>query len=154
MNLTESVVEEAALDWFRKLGYSVIGGPDMPPGIGALRAGYGEVVLESVLRDAVARLNPDLPAEAVDDAVRRLIRPEGSTLEARNRAFHRMAVEGVTVEYRDGGGAVRGAQVRVVDFDEPDNDDWLVVNQFTVVENEHERRPDLVVFVNGLPMTL
>ena len=152
--LTESVVEDAALDWFRKLGYSVIGGPDMPPGVGALRAGYGDVVLESVVRDAVARLNPDLPAEAVDDAVRRLIRPEGSTLAARNRAFHRMAVEGVAVEYRDGDGAVRGAQVRVLDFDEPDNDDWLVVNQFTVVENKHERRPDLVVFVNGLPLAV
>ena len=154
MNLTESVVEAAALDWFRKLGYSVIGGPDMPPGVGALRAGYGEVVLESVLHGSVARLNPDLPAEAVDDAVSRLTRPEGSTLEARNRAFHRMAVEGVTVEYRDDGGAVRGAQVRVLDFDEPDNDDWLVVNQFTVVENKHERRPDLVVFVNGLPLAV
>ena len=152
--LTESVVEAAALDWFRKLGYSVIGGPDMPPGVGALRAGYGDVVLESVVRDAAARLNPDLPAEAVDDAVRRLIRPEGSTAEARNRAFHRMAVDGVAVEYRDGGGAVRGAQVQVLDFDEPDNDDWLVVNQFTVVENKHERRPDLVVFVNGLPLAV
>ena len=152
--LTESVVEAAALDWFRKLGYSVIGGPDMPPGVGALRAGYGDVVLESVVRDAAARLNPDLPAEAVDDAVRRLIRPEGSTVEARNRAFHRMAVEGVTVEYRDDDGAVRGAQVQVLDFDEPDNDDWLVVNQFTVVENKHERRPDLVVFVNGLPLAV
>ena len=150
--MTESVVEEAALDWFRKLGYSVIGGPDMPPGAGALRAGYGDVVLESVLRDAVARLNPGLPAEACDDAVRRLTRPEGSTLEARNRAFHRMVVDGVTVEYRDDGGPVRGAQARVLDFDEPDDDDWLVVNQFTVVENEHERRPDLVVFVNGLPL--
>ena len=154
MNLTESVVEAAALDWFRKLGYSVIGGPDMPPGVGALRAGYGDVVLESVVRDAAARLNPDLPAEAVDDAVRRLIRPEGSTVEARNRAFHRMAVEGVAVEYRDGDGTVRGAQVQVLDFDEPDNDDWLVVNQFTVVENKHERRPDLVVFVNGLPLAV
>ena len=152
MTLTESVVEEAALDWFRKLGYSVIGGPDMPPGAGALRAGYGDVVLESVLRDAVARLNPGLPAEARDDAVRRLTRPEGSTLEARNRAFHRLLVDGVTVEYRDGGGAIRGAQVRVLDFDEPDNDDWLVVNQFTVVENRRTRRPDVVVFVNGLPL--
>ena len=150
--MTESVVEEAALDWFRKLGYGVIGGPDMPPGAGALRSGYGDVVLESVLRDAVARLNPGLPAEACDDAVRRLTRPEGSTLEARNRAFHRMVVDGVTVEYRDDGGPVRGAQVRVLDFDEPDADDWLVVNQFTVVENERERRPDVVVFVNGLPL--
>ena len=78
--LTESVVEDAALDWFRTLGYDVIGGPDMPPGVGALRADYGQVVLASVLRGVVARLNPDLPAEACDDAVRRLTRPEGSTL--------------------------------------------------------------------------
>ena len=154
MILTESVVEDAALDWFRKLGYHVISGPDMPPGAGMLRADYGDVVLGSSLRGAVARLNPDLPAEARDDAVRRLTRPEGATLEARNRAFHRMAVDGVTVEYRDGGGALRGAQVRVLDFDEPGNNDWLAVNQFTVVENRHERRPDLVLFVNGLPLAV
>ena len=154
MILTESVVEDAALDWFRKLGYHVIGGPDMPPGVGALRADYGEVLLESVLQDAVARLNPDLPTEAHDDAVRRLTRPEGSTLEARNRAFHRMAVEGIAVEYRDADGAVRGAQVCVIDFDAPDKNDWLAVNQFTVVENRHERRPDVVLFVNGLPLAV
>ena len=154
MILTESVVEDAALDWFRKLGYDVIGGPDMPPGVGALRADYGEVVLESVLSGAVARLNPALPAEAQDDAVRRLTRPEGATLEARNRAFHRMAVEGVTVEYRDGDGAIRGAQVKVIDFDAPDDNDWLAINQFTVVENRHERRPDMVLFVNGLPLAV
>ena len=152
--LSESVVEAAALDWFRKLGYHVIGGPDMPPGVGGLRADYGEVVLDSSLRGAVARLNPGLPAEAQHDTVRRLTRPEGSTQEVRNRAFHRMAVEGVTVEYRDGDGAVRGAQVRVLDFDEPDNNDWLAVNQFTVVEKKHERRPDLVLFVNGLPLAV
>jgi len=154
VTLTESVVEAAALDWFRKLGYNVVGGPDMPPGAGALRAGYGDVVLAPVLRGAVARLNPGLPAEARDDAVRRLTRPEGATLEARNRAFHRMAVDGVTVEYRDGGGAVRGAQARVLDFDAPDGNDWLAVNQFTVVENRRERRPDVVLFVNGLPLAV
>ncbi len=86
--------------------------------------------------------------------MRRLTRPEGATIEARNRAFHRMAVEGVTVEYRDAEGAVRGAQVKVIDFDAPDANDWLAVNQFTVVENRHERRPDLVLFVNGLPLAV
>ena len=154
MILTESVVEDAALDWFRKLGYHVIGGPDMPPGVGALRADYGEVVLESVLQGAVARLNPGLPTEAREDAVRGLTRPEGSTLEARNRAIHRMAVDGVTVEFPARDGAVRGAQVRVLDFDEPDNNDWFAVNQFTVVGNRHERRPDMVLFVNGLPLAV
>ena len=97
-------------------------------------------------------INPSLPPEALDDAFRRLSHPDGPTLEARNRAFHRMLVDGVTVEYRTNDGAVRGAQARVIDFDTPANNDWLAVNQFTVVENKHERRPDVVLFVNGLPL--
>ena len=152
--LTESLVEDAALDWFRGLGYNVISGPDMPPGPLALRENYADVVFPSAVRGALTRLNSTLPTEALDDAWRRLTRPEGSTLEARNRAFHRMAVDGVEVEYRDDDGTVRGAQVRVFDFDEPANNDWLAVNQFTVVENKHERRPDIVLFVNGLPLAV
>ena len=102
----------------------------------------------------MGRINPDLPDEALDDAFRKLTRPEGSTLEARNRAFHRMLVDGVTVEYRNAEGAVRWAQAQVVDFDDPDKNDWLAVNQFTVTENKHERRPDVVLFINGLPLAL
>ena len=102
----------------------------------------------------LGRINPNLPNEALDDAFRKLARPEGSTLEARNRAFHRMLVDGVTVEYRNAEGAIRGAQARVIDFDDPDKNDWLAVNQFTVTENKHERRPDIVLFINGLPLTL
>ena len=151
---TESIVEQAALDWFRALGYSVVGGPDMPPGPHALRASYADTILPSVVRDTLARLNPTLPAEALDDAFRKLTRPEGSTLEARNRAFHRMAVDGVTVEYRDERGAIRGAQVQVFDFETPSNNDWLAVNQLTVIEGNHERRPDVVLFVNGLPLAI
>ena len=130
-------------------------GPDIAPDtLGAERAEYGEVVLGRRLRDAFARLNSDLPASALDDAFRKLTRPEGSALESRNRAFHRMLVDGVTVEYRNTDGAVRGAQSRVIDFDDPANNDWLAVNQFTVVENRHERRPDVVLFVNGLPLAV
>ena len=152
-SFSESVVEQAALAWLKSHGWSVAHGPDIAPDTtGAERTGYGEVVLERRLRDALARLNPDLPASALDDAFRRLTRPEGSTLEARNRAFHRMAVDGVTVEHRTDNGAIRGAQVRVIDFDDPANNDWLAVNQFTVVENKYERRPDVVLFVNGLPL--
>ena len=150
--LTESMVEDAALDWFRGLGYNVVSGPEMPPGPHALRESYADVVFPSAVRGAFQRLNQNLPAEALDDAWRKLTLPEGPTLEARNRAFHRMAVDGVTVEYRDGSGTVRGAQARVLDFDEPAKNDWLAVNQFTVVENKHERRPDIVLFVNGLPL--
>ena len=153
--ITESVVEEAALSWLADLGWQVAHGPDIVPDtLGAERAEYGEVVLGRRLRDAFARLNSDLPASAFDDAFRKLTRPEGSTLESRNRAFHRMLVDGVTVEYRTADGSVHGAQVRVIDFDDPANNDWLAVNQFTVVENKHERRPDVVLFVNGLPLAV
>ena len=104
------------------------------------------------LRDALARLNSDLPADALEDAFRKLARSEGPTLETRNRTFHRMLVDGVTVEYRTDTGAVRGAQARVVDFDDPRNNDWLAVSQFSVAENRRMRRPDIVLFVNGLPL--
>ena len=128
-------------------------GPDIAPDTpSAERNDYGQVVLERRLCDALAELNSSLPASALDDAFRKLTRPEGATLEARNRAFHRMLVEGVTVEYRDTDGRVRGDQVRVIEFETPTNNDWLAVNQFTVTENRNTRRPDVAMFVNGLPL--
>ena len=154
-SFTESEVEDAALEWFEGLGWKVAHGPEIAPHTsGAERTDYREAVLEHRLRGALDRLNPDLPAEALEDACRKITRPERSTLESRNRAFHRLLVDGVTVEYRTDGGAVRGAQVSVLDFDNPANNDWLAVNQLTVVEGEHERRPDIVLFVNGLPLGL
>ena len=152
--LTESMVEDAALDWFRALGYHVVGGPDEAPGPHALRKSYADVMSASAVRGAVERLNPDLPEEALDDALRKLTRPEGATLEARNRAFHRMLVDGVAVEHRTASGDIRGAQVRAIDFDEPDENTWSAINQFTVVENGNTRRPDIVVFVNDLPLAV
>ena len=109
-------------------------------------------MLERRLRDALARLNPDLPLDALDDAFRKLTRPEGSTLEARNRAFHRMLVAGVNVEYRTAGGAIRGDQAAVIDYANPAANDFLAVNQVTVTERERTRRPDVLLFVNGLPL--
>ena len=151
--VSESVVEDAALDWLESLGWSVAHGPDIAPDtLAAERADYGQVVLGQRLRDALTQLNENLPAEALEGAFRKLNRPEGTSTETRNRAFHRMLVEGVTVEYRADNGVIRGAQARVIDFDVPANNDWLAVNQFTVVENNHERRPDIVLFVNGLPL--
>ena len=154
-SFTETEVEDAALDWLAGCGWSVAHGPDIAPDApDAERADYGAVVLEGRLRGALERLNPDLPAEALDDAFRKLTRPEGATVEVRNRTFHRMIVDGVTVEHSTDDGHIRGAQVRVVDFDAPSGNDWLAVNQVTVVENKHERRPDIVLFVNGLPLGL
>ena len=151
--LTEFDVEQSALAWLESLGWSIAHGPDIAPDTpGAERTDYGQMVLEQRLRDALARLNPELPTDALSDIFRKLAHPEGPTLETRNWAFHRMVVAGVTVEYVDTDGRVRGDQVRVLDFDEPEGNDWLAVNQLTVVENKHERRPDIVLFVNGLPL--
>ncbi len=151
--LTESDVEEAALEWLANLGWGIAHGPDIAPGApGEERADYGAVVLERRLRDALARLNPELPLDALDDAYRRLTLPPGATLEARNRAFHRLLVDGVTVEYRTAEGAIRGAQAVAIDFENPAANDWLAVNQLTVSEQQHSRRPDIVLFVNGLPL--
>jgi len=152
---TASTIEQAALAWLESVGWRVRHGPEIAPGEpGAERGDYGQVVLERRLRDGLGRLNPDLPAEALDDAFRKLTRPEGADLPARNRAAHRLLVDGVTVEYRTPEGEIRGAQARVVDFENPDANDWLAVNQFTVVENKRSRRPDIVLFVNGLPLAV
>ena len=151
--ITEADVESAALDWLSALGWRVAHGSDIVPDApGAERDDYGQAVLERRLRDALAQLNPGLPVSALDDAFRKLTHPEGSTLVARNRAFHRMLVNGVEIEYQDSDGRVRGDQVRVIDFDNLASNDWLAVNQFTVTEDRNTRRPDVVLFVNGLPL--
>src|SRR2546427_5308829 len=152
---TESVVEDAALAWLESQGWIIKHGPDIAPGeLAAERRDYGQVVLEDRLRETLARLNPDLPPDAMEGAFRKIMHPEGAALEARNRALHRMLVDGVTVEYRASDGAIRGAQARIVDFDGPENNDWLAVNQFTVSENRHTRRPDVVLLINGLPLAI
>ncbi|MBE0608024.1 MAG: type I restriction endonuclease subunit R [Dehalococcoidia bacterium] len=150
----ESVVEEAALKWLTAKGWNVLPTGDGAPAEVALRRAYSDVVFQDVLLSAIRRLNPALPAEALDDAQRKLLRLDGPTLEARNRAFHRLLVDGVNVEFRRADGSIAGAQARVIDFENPDNNDWLAVNQFTVTENHHTRRPDIVLFVNGLPLVL
>jgi len=152
---TESVVEQAALAWLEALGFGVAHGPEIAPGEPAAeRDDYGQVVLPRRLRDALARLKAELPPEALDEAFRKLTRPESADLVASNRALHRMLVDGVNVEYRRADGTIAGAQARVIDFDDPEANDWLAVNQFTVVENRRERRPDVVLFVNGLPLAV
>jgi len=153
--VTESVVEQAALAWLESLGWSVKNGAEIAPGEPAAeRADYGQVILEQRLQDALARLNPDLPAEALEHAFRKFTRPEGADPTARNRNMHRLLVDGVTIEYRTVDGNIRGAQARVMDFDRVEANDWLVVNQFSVVENKHSRRSDIVLFVNGLPLVV
>ena len=155
--ITESVVEEATLAWLSDLGYAILQGQDIAVGEPAaerIDQNFRDVVLEERVRQALVRLNPDLPPEALEDAFRKLTRTDATTLVERNRAVHRILVDGVNVEYRRKDGSIAGAQARVVDFDVSENNDWLAVNQFTVSEGQHTRRPDVVLFVNGLPLAV
>ncbi|SFN54019.1 type I restriction endonuclease subunit R [Dokdonella immobilis] len=153
--LNESIVEDAALSWFRELGYRIESGPDLAPGEPAAeRHSFGDVVLVGRLRDAIARLNREIPAVALEDALLKALRIATPSLTQTNRSFQRMLRDGVPVEYQRPDGSIAGDHVRLVDFADPDKNDWLAVNQFTVVEAQHHRRPDIVVFVNGIPLGL
>nr|MCU0709708.1 type I restriction endonuclease [Pirellula sp.] len=155
MSLSESDLEEAALEWFESIGYAIANGPELAPGEhGAERANFHEVVLLDRLRDAIERLNAAIPAEAREEAFRKTLRVGSPSLIQTNRAFHKMIRDGVEVEYPRADGSIAGDHVRLVDFDNPAENDWLAVNQFTVIEGQHNRRPDIVVFVNGLPLGL
>jgi type I site-specific restriction-modification system R (restriction) subunit len=150
---TESTVEEAALSWFKDLQYGVAHAPHLAPGeIVAERSSFSDVILVRRLRDAIARLNPTVPSDAREEAMRKVLRHDAPSLIANNRAFHQMLRDGALVEYRRDDGSIAGDHVRLIDFDNPDANDWLAVNQFTVVEGQNNRRPDIVVFVNGLPL--
>lgn len=154
---TESIVEDAALGWLAALGYSVLHGPDIAVGEKAaerIDPNWRDVVLEGRLRRTLARLSPELPPDALEDAYRKLTRVDAPSLLERNRAVHRMLIDGANVEYRRNDGSISGAQARIIDFDTPANNDWLVVNQFTVTEGQHTRRPDVVLFINGLPLAV
>ncbi len=152
---TESVVEEATLEWFEALGYTITGGPSIAPGEpGEERRTYADVVLDARLRDALARLNPAVSRDGLDEAFRKLTRISSPLPVDSNHELHYYLVNGVSVEYLRADGSVGYDPVRVVDFDVVENNDWLVVNQLTVTEGGHSRRPDVVVFLNGLPIAV
>ena len=152
---SESVIEQAALAWLESLGYLILSGPEIAPGEPAAeRDNYGQVVLEYRLRQALARLNPQVPTDALEEAFRKLTRPDSPSLVANNHVIHKYLVEGVPVEYQRADGSIGGDLVRVFDYDDPENNEFLAVNQYTVVEDQHERRPDVVLFINGLPIAV
>jgi len=166
-NFTESDVEEAALIWLEAIGYTVLHGPEIAPEQpGAERASYKTVLLLDRLRSALARLNPDLPAAAIDEAVRRLGRFDSPNLYTNNHVLHKLLIDGVPVSYQESGRTIY-KNARVLDFDPATcrrSNDWLAVNQFTVTrlgaqanpdaQHEGTRRPDIVLFVNGLPLAV
>ena len=155
MSLNESTVEAAALEWFGALGYAVGHGPKLAPGEpGAERDSFSDVVLVGRLREAIYRLNPAIPEDAREEALRKVLRVATTSLVQTNRVFHRMLRDGVDVEYPRPDGSIKGDKARLVDFADVYANEWLVVNQFTVIEGQHNRRPDIVVFINGLPLAV
>lgn len=151
--LAESHVEEHTLAWLRELGYSTLFGPDIAPDtLAAERKNYGDVILRDRFMQAIARLNPEIPADVLDEAARRVLHPDSPSLVMNNHAFHQMLVKGVEVEYRRADGSIKGDNARLIDFEHPEQNEWLAINQFTVIENHNNRRPDVVVFINGLPL--
>ena len=153
MNKTsENTLEQTTLGWFGSLGWQTAFGPDISPdGLSCERKDYDQVVLEDRLLTALEDINPNIPADAIEDAVRKITRTESPSLIENNRRFHRFLTDGVDISYMDNGREVFD-KVWLLDLEDLENNDWLVVNQFTVVENRINRRPDLVIFVNGLPL--
>jgi type I restriction enzyme R subunit len=151
--IAESHVEEATLAWLTELGYATENGLHIGPDGGkSERASYGDVLLVDRVRAAIAKLNPTITAETRAEVLSKLLQAETPSLVPENRRLHRYMVEGVPVEVRRADGSIGGEQVRLIDFDNPDANDWLAVNQYTVIENKANRRPDVVIFVNGLPL--
>lgn len=151
--VNESTVELAALEYLREMGYSTEFGPNIAPETpGAERSSYEHVYLSGRLRESAIRINPGLDTALVDEAIKRLDRAESQNHLAENLRVHRLVTEGVPVEHRGSDGSIRTVRVQLIDFEHPSTNDWLAVNQFTIVENGKNRRPDLVVFVNGIPL--
>ncbi|MHC6176168.1 type I restriction endonuclease subunit R [Glutamicibacter sp. X7] len=151
----ENVVELAALEYFAELGYRRVHGPEIAPGeSGAERESYEDVMLWGRLHDALRRINPGADAALVAEAVKTVQRAESQSPIDENARLHKLITEGVPVEHRGDDGLLRTTRLWLVDFDEPENNDWVAVNQFTIVENGKNRRPDVLVMVNGLPLAL
>lgn len=155
MVVAESDLEVLVLAMLAEEGWRAIHGSDITPGMPAAeRSDYREVVLTGRLRKAIIDLNPDLPGDAVDDAITSTIRPESAVIQTENWRAYQLLIFGVPVEYRDAHGVLRNARVRLVDWADPSANDLVAVNQFTIRGPKKERRPDVVLFVNGLPLGL
>lgn len=150
---SEALIEDAAISILRELGYAyATAGEIAPDGTAPERPAYSETILTKRLSGAIAWLNPHLPAEAHGEAIRQLNVTETPSLVEENRRIHRLLTEGIDVEFATGDGEIKADKLWLIDFDNPTNNDWLVTNQFTVVDGRHRRRADIMVFVNGLPL--
>lgn len=151
----EDDLEQAALEWLEANEYQIMNGPDMAPdGLSPERDSYHDVVLTGRLRDALQHFNPDAGLPAVEEAVKKIEIAQSPNLLVNNRSFHQLITDGVDVEVRTAEGRNIAKKLRLFNFDQPDKNDFLAVNQFTVIEGSANKRPDVVVFVNGLPLVV
>jgi len=151
--LSEDHIEQIVIQEFIDLGYSYVNGADISPDGVAQERAYDEVILKNRLRSAITRLNPTVPADAQEDALKKLLRSDSPNLFQNNYTIHKYLTEGVDVEYRKGDRIV-GDKVWLIDYENPTNNEFLVVNQFTIIENNINKRPDLILFVNGIPLVV
>lgn len=152
--LTESAIEDFAIKLFERLGYDYIHAPDIAPdGDRPERSRYDEVLLTGRLESALKRINPKLPPALLQAGLKEVQRVHSPDMLANNEVFHRLLTEGVPVSaHKDGD--ERGERVWLIDFAKPENNEFVVANQFTVIENHQNKRPDLVLFVNGIPLVV
>jgi type I restriction enzyme R subunit len=154
IKLNEDAIEAFAITNLKALGYEYIYGPEIAPDSkDPKRQTFADVILLEHLRHAAKRINPNLSAEVIEDAIRQIRRFNSPELLDNNEAFHRVLTEGVKVSYQKESNT-RGDQVFLIDFEHPENNEFLVVNQFTIIENNQNKRPDLILFVNGLPLVV
>jgi type I restriction enzyme R subunit len=154
-NFVESHLEEAALEWFEELGYEIVFAPEIAPdGEYPEREDYQDIILNERLREALTRINPGLPPAAAEDAFRRIVIPQSPSLIMNNKAFQKMLTDGIDVQVKQTDGGYRTEKVYVYDFNRPLNNEFMACNQFTVIEHGIEKRPDIVVFVNGIPLAV
>jgi len=151
--MTEDKIEQSTLDTLAQMGWEIVNGPTIGPD-GTMEREYSDVILNRRLDIALTRLNPDIPQENRDEALKRIARTSSADLFADNKDFHALLTDGVDVEYRHADATVRTAQVQLFDFDNPENNDFVAINQLTVIQDGINRRPDIVLFVNGIPLVV
>ena len=152
-SITENEIEEIALGYLQSLGYNYLNGLVISPDGEHPERQYTDVVLTTRLRDAIDKLNPTITQDAKEDALKKVLRTESPNLLINNENFHRYLTDGVDVEVRTPSG-IRGEKVYIIDFTNPENNEFLAVNQFTIIEGSQNKRPDLILFVNGLPLVV
>jgi type I restriction enzyme R subunit len=152
--MTENEIEKFAIALLENQGFKYINGVQLAPDAGDMeRTSFEEVVLKQRLENAVRRINPMIPIEAQQDAVKQILRIASPDVLSNNETFHRLLTECIPVTKRVDG-QERGDRVFLIDFENPLNNEFFVVNQFTIVENGVNKRPDIILFVNGLPLVV